>query len=93
MKATKIITTITTLSILLATLFALPLPASAAEQKINATEVTLYTVSEKYKDKVSIPDNYPQSFTFKVEGAKDVTIKPTVVTHNSLDISGATVKP
>ena len=89
MAGKKTILSVTAAVSVLCLLFAaLPFTASAAEQTINATEVTLYALSDTDAAALSIPDEYPQAFTFAVEGASDVTVSSWY-----LDCSGATVRP
>ena len=45
---------------------------SAADVKINATEVKLYCLSDTFKEKISIPASFPEQFQLKVTGAKNV---------------------
>ncbi|MBR1416258.1 MAG: fibronectin type III domain-containing protein [Bacilli bacterium] len=45
--------------------------------KINASEVTIYALDDNYKEKVSIPSNYKQSFQIKVSDNEN---KPTYST-------------
>ena len=89
MAGKKTILSVTAAVSVLCLLFAaLPVTASAAEQTINATEVTLYALSDTDAAALSIPDEYPQAFTFAVEGASDVAVSSWY-----LDCSGATVRP
>ena len=89
MAGKKTILSVTAAVSVLCLLFAaLPFTASAAEQTINATEVTLYALSDTDAAALSIPDEYPQAFTFAVEGESDVAVSSWY-----LDCSGATVRP
>lgn len=87
----KLLSVLSTLLILCLLLISLPLNVSAATQSINATEVTIYALDEETQKVVSIPKEYPQSFTFKVTGASNVTCYGSG--GSRLDIDGTTVKP
>ncbi|MCR5122963.1 MAG: leucine-rich repeat domain-containing protein [Ruminococcus sp.] len=51
--------------------------ASAAEPGINSKDVTIYAVSEAFKDSLRIPSKYHQTYKLKVTGAdaEDVTFE------------------
>lgn len=70
---------------------AVPFAASAAEQSLNATDVTIYALDEAEKAVISIPDDYPQSFTFAVEGASEVSCR--AIRGSDLEVEGTTVSP
>jgi len=70
---------------------AVPFAAAAAEQPLNATEVTIYALNDAEREVISIPEDYPQSFTFVVEGASDVHCY--AVGGSDLEVEGATVSP
>ena len=51
--------------------------ADAASVSVNATDVTIYGLSQSYEEFISIPDSVPQSFQIEVTGASDATYKVT----------------
>ena len=87
----KLLSVLSTLFVLCLLLTSLPISASAAELKINATEVTIYALDEETQKVISIPEEYPQSFTFSVSGASNVTCYGS--SGSKIDIKGTTVKP
>ena len=92
MKPYKHICAVTAVLCAVCLLFgAVPFAASAAEQPLNATEVTLYALNEAERAAISIPDDCPQSFTFAVEGASEVHCY--AVGGSDLEVEGATVSP
>lgn len=70
---------------------AVPLTASAAEQPLNATDVTIYALDEAAQAAISIPGDYPQSFTFAVDGASEVSCRASF--GSDLEVEGTTVSP
>lgn len=50
---------------------------AAQEITINSTDVEIYALEDWEKEKISIPDNYPQSFQLVVSGASDATFRVT----------------
>ena len=87
----KLLSVLSTLFVLCLLLTSLPISVSAAELKINATEVTIYALDGETQKVISIPEEYPQSFTFNVSGASNVTCYSD--NGSLLDIEGTTVKP
>lgn len=85
----KLLSAVSVLTVLCLILAAVPFSASAAEQKINATEVTIYAVDSVYQDALTIPDDCPQSFTFTVSGAESVSC----YSYSNLTVTGTTVSP
>ena len=87
----KLLSVLSTLFGLGLLLTSLPISASAAELKINATEVTIYALDEETQKVISIPEEYPQSFTFSVSGTSNVTCYGR--SGSRIDNKGTTVKP
>ena len=87
----KLLSVLSTLFVLCLLLTSLSISVSAAELKINATEVTIYALDGETQKVISIPEEYPQFFTFNVSGASNVTCYGS--SGSRLDIEGTTVKP
>ena len=87
----KLLSVLSTLFVLCLLLTSIPISVSAAELKINATEVTIYALDEETQKVISISEEYPQFFIFNVSGASNVTCYGS--NGSKLDIEGTTVKP
>ena len=84
-RTVKFISMITSITIIIPLLFILFSGSDVNAASINSTDVTLYGISDTYKDLISLPSGKASSFQLKVSGAEITSCR--VKSGNSCKVS------